>query len=422
MTKRPARKPFFVVVLLASFVSGLSTYCQEPGKQPLAPAQAISLGPYYALVIGINNYQNLGKLQTPVNDAKALAKLLQEQYGFKETRLLLNGRATRKDIFDALTEYQDRLPVNSNLLVFYAGHGYHDPGTDSAYWLPVDAQLENRDRWISASDITTNIRAMHSKHVLIISDSCYSGALTREANVAIDPRKRDAYLAKMLRPKSRNLMSSGGDEPVADSGAAGHSVFANAVLKSLTEMQEEQFAAGDLFYTFIKRAVAGSSDQVPQYNSIRNSGDESGDFVFSRGRKGVVLVTDADNNNPPSPFQSQFLPEIACKRELTPQSLGPKVKEGDTIDCKHLDQPLKWRMPYSMPELQEAAKTKWTAMLTVTVDEDGWVTDIKPRGRPNPQGTDSALKAAARSWQTNPPTYQGKHVKSSFALDIDFGQ
>jgi TonB family protein len=69
-----------------------------------------------------------------------------------------------------------------------------------------------------------------------------------------------------------------------------------------------------------------------------------------------------------------------------------------------------------------AGQARWTAMLTVTVDENGRVVEIKPRGGTGLQGMESALKSAAQSWQTNQPTYQGKRVKSSFALDIEFGQ
>jgi hypothetical protein len=421
MFNSPVRNRFLVVLVLATLSGGPSPYGQEPSKPAARPISTLSLGSYYALLIGINNYQHLTKLQTPVNDAKALAKLLKEEYGF-ETKTLLNGDATREKIFDLLFDYEERLPVDSNLLIFYAGHGYHDPGTDAAYWIPVDAQNGSRDRWISAIDITTNIRAIHSKHILIISDSCYSGALTREANAAIDPRTRGAYLAKMVRPKSRDLMSSGGDEPVADGGAAGHSVFANAVLKSLTEIQEEQFAAGDLFQALIKRPVAGNSDQVPQYKSIQNSGDESGDFVFSRGGKGLV-VRDAESDYPSRRFQSEFLPDIACNRELTPQSVGSKIPQGDIIDCRHLDHPLKWLQPFPIPELL-TVQTKSTVKLTLTVDEEGWVIALKPRGGEIPQDLLSALKTAAHrgQWQTNPPTYQGKHVPSSFALDLELGQ
>src|SRR5882724_11672065 len=122
MRESPARESLLVAVLLGVLSSGPSAYYQNPANGDPAQAHTVSLGPYYALVIGINNYQNLPKLQTPVNDAKALDKLLQDKYGFKETKLLLNGNATRKNIFAALTEYQKRLPLDSNLLIFYAGH------------------------------------------------------------------------------------------------------------------------------------------------------------------------------------------------------------------------------------------------------------------------------------------------------------
>lgn len=424
MRKIQAQQRRLITVLLAALLSGLSTYGQKPPTNrevkdtTPAPATTLPVGSYYALVIGNNNYRYLGKLETARNDATEVAKLLQKRYGFAPPKLLLD--ATRDDIFTALTEYRRKLPGNSNLLIYYAGHGYHDRDTDEAYWLPVDAQSDNPDHWISANDITTNIRAIPSKHVLIISDSCYSGVLTRGADVAINPLERDAYLGKMLKSKSRNLMSSGGDEPVADGGGAGHSVFANAILKSLSEMEDEQFTAADLFQRFIKRGVAGRSDQVPQYSFIRNSGDEFGDFVFSRGGIGVVIGSAQDEpSRNYSAFESQ-LPEIACKREPAAPGLGPKIQQGDIVPCKLLDQPLKWLTPYARPDLP-GAQTKWTAMLTVTVDENGRVVDIKPRGGANLQGMDSTVRSAALQWQTNPPLYLGKRVKSSFALDIDFG-
>jgi caspase domain-containing protein len=439
MCKSPARKRFAVVLLVAAWLSSLPSYAQKPQQKrakqargvrddQVAPAPPLSLGPYYALIIGNNNYRYLEKLQTAVNDATAMANLLQGQYGFKERRLLLN--ATRDDIFEALTDYRRTLPENSNLLIYYAGHGYHDRDTDEAYWLPVDAQKGNPDHWISANDITTNIRAIPSKHVLVISDSCYSGVLTRDADVSIRPREPRTYLLKMLGSKSRNLMSSGGDEPVVDSGSEGHSVFAGAVLKYLKEMEDEQFTAADLFPR-IRRGVAGRSAQVPQYNYIRNSGDEFGDFVFSRGGRGVVNNSGAGGVNgghePPKKYgggaQSRWLPGIACEKESDLGGLGPKIRQGDLVPCKLLDEPLQWLKPYELPKLPKPpAQTKWTAMLTITVDEDGHLIDVKPRGGSSLQGMESVLKSAAQLWQTNSPTYRGKRVKSSFALDIDFGQ
>jgi hypothetical protein len=86
-------------------------------------------------------------------------------------------------------------------------------------------------------------------------------------------------------------MSSGGNEPVADSDAPGHfsdhSVFANALLQDLSQPEAGKFTGEQLFVE-LKEQVGGRSQQVPEYNPIRNSSHDGGDFVFIRSQKGAV--------------------------------------------------------------------------------------------------------------------------------------
>lgn len=292
MTAIRFRGALCIGLVLACLESSVLLFGQAGTAKAIGPYQTSSLatGPYYALVIGNNNYKYLTKLQTAVNDANAIAQLLREHYGF-QTKVLLD--ASRLQILDAIVEYRRELPENSNLLIYYAGHGHHDRDTDESYWLPVDAQNDSNSNWISADDITRDIRAISSAHVLVISDSCYSGYLAREGDAAIDPKERGAYLSKMLKSKSRTLMSSGGDEPVADAGAPGHSIFAATILESLIGIDAETFSAADLFHRYVQPAVAGRSDQLPQYSVIRNSGHAYGDFIFSRppGTAAILPIT-----------------------------------------------------------------------------------------------------------------------------------
>jgi hypothetical protein len=294
MRKSQVREAFLIAAVLSALLSGFSAYGQKPPKRGVKDAAEVSpptlqVGSYYALAIGINDYRYLPHLQTAVNDATALANLLQEQYGFKEKKLLLNP--TRDQILIALNDYKRRLPADSSLLIYYAGHGYRDPATQRAYWLPADAEPDNDVFWISASSITDEISGLHSTHVLVISDSCYSGGLTRDPGIAPSPAERDIYLKRMLESPSRTLMASGRNEPVADGGREGHSIFAYALIQSLRQVPEDGFTAGDLFHRYIQQEVAGGSDQVPQYSIIQHSGHEFGDFVFSRDGKGVAVAS-----------------------------------------------------------------------------------------------------------------------------------
>src|SRR5260370_38550989 len=79
------------VVATVSVSMPLLAHSQDPkrsvvdsGPQALATLQP---GPYYALVIGNNNYRYLNKLQTAVNDAKEVSQLVRDNYGFSSKAL-----------------------------------------------------------------------------------------------------------------------------------------------------------------------------------------------------------------------------------------------------------------------------------------------------------------------------------------------
>lgn len=219
---------------------------------------------YHALVIGNNDYRFLPKLKTAEADAREVSALLRDDYGF-ETTLLLN--ATRAQTVSALSAYRRRLGLETRLLVYYAGHGYNDTAAEKTYWLPVDAEREDQSNWIIADEITSAIRVIPARQVLVVSDSCYSGTLTRELSGATAPpagSERERFIEKMAAGRSRVLMASGGNEPVLDGGGSGHSVFTGALLRGLRGMDKGRFTAGELFRAYVLEAVAGQAEQTPE--------------------------------------------------------------------------------------------------------------------------------------------------------------
>ncbi len=81
-----------------------------------------------------------------------------------------------------------------------------------------------------------------------------------------------------------SFIPSGGHEPVSDIGGKGHSIFAEAFIMGLKDIEQSEFAAEELYYQHIKERVAGNAEQTPEYNIIRNSGHYGGDFIFNRIR------------------------------------------------------------------------------------------------------------------------------------------
>ncbi len=242
------------------------------------------LGVFYALVIGNEQYTELPKLSTAVNDAKSIAEILTKKYGFKTT-LLVN--ATRYDILSSLNAMREKLGKNDNLLIYYAGHGELDRVNFRGYWLPVDAEPKSPANWISNISVTDMLNAMAAKHVLVIADSCYSGAMTLSSVDQMEPGASDQQRLQWMKvignTRSRTVLSSGGLRPVMDAGGGNHSVFAKAVLDVLQANQdalEGQRLFREVSARVVYTALRYKFEQIPQYAPIRFAGHEAGDFLF----------------------------------------------------------------------------------------------------------------------------------------------
>jgi uncharacterized protein YgiM (DUF1202 family) len=241
-----------------------------------ARAAGIDFGRYHALVIGNNEYEHLPRLQTAVSDAGAVAEVLRLKYGF-DVQLLIN--ATRQQILRAMNRYRADLTEQDNLLVYYAGHGYLDHGSNTGFWQPVDAEADDDLNWIANDDLTRRFNAMSVRHVMVVADSCYSGTLVRSSTGQLPTgAEREPWLRRMSERRSRTAIVSGGLEPVADTGKGGHSVFANAFLGILRESAD--ILDGQALAQGVTQKVVLNADQTPQYSNIRKAGHEGGEFLF----------------------------------------------------------------------------------------------------------------------------------------------
>ena len=245
-------------------------------RRTAVAAGSTDYGRFHALVIGNNNYRYLTDLKMAVSDAQAVAAMLIEVYGFNVETLI---DATRSDIVSALARKRAQLTEKDNLLIYYAGHGSLDVGSDEGYWLPVDAEPDNPVNWVSNNMITGQLRAMRAKHVMVVADSCYSGKLTRGAVAQLKTgAERTAWLERMAAKRSRTALTSGGLEPVLDAGGGEYSVFAKAFLETLRD--NTRILDGQSLFDAIKRPIVVNADQTPEYADVRKAGHDGGDFIF----------------------------------------------------------------------------------------------------------------------------------------------
>lgn len=260
-----------------------STTRQETNYTPSMQAGQVGLpqntnvdiaGRYYALIIGINEYEDpsVNDLDAPIRDATALYSILTTSYSFSQEDITFLKNPTRAEIIDALDHLERAVTPNDNLLIFYAGHGHWDEEGHKGYWLPSDASYLSTANWFRNSSLTGYISSIRSKHTLLIADACFAGSIFK-TRAAFNTTRAVARLYDM---PSRKAMTSGTLKEVPD-----QSVFVRYLMKRLEENQEDYLPSEQLFFS-LKTAVLNNSENVPQYGEVQNAGDEGGDFIFVR--------------------------------------------------------------------------------------------------------------------------------------------
>jgi WD40 repeat protein len=245
----------------------------ESALQAGAEEPEIAKSRYYALLIGISEYQddNISDLENPVKDAQSLYDVLLSKYNFEKENISFLKNPTQKDIFIALENLGRTLTSNDNLLIFYAGHGYWDTKGKVGYWLPSDASRNTSVNWFSNSTLRDFIGSIQAKHTILIADACFSGAIFKSRSAFTDTPQG---VQKLYELPSRKAMTSGILQEVSD-----ESQFIKYLVKRLAE-NEEKFLPSEVLFSTFKTAVMNNSTNVPQYGVIQNVGDEGGDFIF----------------------------------------------------------------------------------------------------------------------------------------------
>lgn len=276
---------------------GLNWQGAEKTQSPI-----LSLGNYRAIIIGNNDYEDKQgiwkQLNTATNDANALAALLKTEYQFSEVKLLLN--ASRQEILEALNNISETISNDENILVYYAGHGHLEDNELRGYWIPVDAQGNNNSTYIRNSTIRDeiNIIATKAKHTLVISDSCFSGALLRSGGRGpSNEEKNSGYYQKVAGKKSVQILAAGGKEFVDDNyQKSGHSPFTFFLLSELKNNPYNLLSFSELA-TGVTKAVANNVDQTPESGVLQGSGDQLGEFIFAK-RTGIPYVETTASSQP----------------------------------------------------------------------------------------------------------------------------
>ncbi len=167
-----------------------------------------------ALCIGINNYPGTHMdLQGCANDANDWAAALAER-GFKVAKLL-DDQATKATMVKAMNDLIGKAGKGDSLVITFSGHGTYQPDEDGDEVDGLDEALCPYDLQTKGEAlIDDEIRAIFGARkagvrIVLISDSCHSGTVTRAAAAEKDADTRPRFmpmgnwLPTKLLPKDR---------------------------------------------------------------------------------------------------------------------------------------------------------------------------------------------------------------------------
>ena len=241
-----------------------------------------------ALCIGINDYPGQGNdLQGCVNDALDWSNLLKATFGFTEIDTLLNTQATYANVTQAIERLISKTQPGELLVITYSGHGTSvlDKNGDE----PGDRRDEALclyDRLLIDDVIKDYLSAMRDgASLVVISDSCHSGSVTR---MAMDdtysvprympPTDGDTALALNSLPLKGRAFRSNDEESMKDvllTGCRSDQVSYDAringrysgamTFNAIKAIRENPQATWSEFYKTLRRYLPSSQyNQEPQ--------------------------------------------------------------------------------------------------------------------------------------------------------------
>lgn len=155
------------------------------------PKEATEQSALHRVCIGVNEYANPDlRLQSAAKDAKAMYAGLGEhcvgelnRYRAGEGVLLLDKDVTHARVMAALTKVRKAAKPGDLVVVFFAGHG--EKQDDDYYLLTAAGELGKPQKGVSVSGADLKGELVQTPcEVLLVLDSCYSGAVNHSLRTA----------------------------------------------------------------------------------------------------------------------------------------------------------------------------------------------------------------------------------------------
>lgn len=225
----------------------------------------------FALVVGVEKYSDLPDARFAERDARAVrSHLLALGYPERNVIFLTGAKAVRSSLEKYVEAWLPRnVTGNSQVFVYFSGHGAPDVKTGQAFLVPWDGDPKFLDNTgYPLKRLYEKLSGLKAKRIVVVLDSCFSGAGGRSV-LAKGARPLVTKVEMEVPPTGKLvvLAASSGDEITSTAEDQGHGLLTYYFLRGLAEHGGE--ATIQTLYDYLKPKVEDAArrdnrDQTPQ--------------------------------------------------------------------------------------------------------------------------------------------------------------
>ena len=220
----------------------------------------------FAIIIGNEDYHSFQRglsAETDVpyaaNDAAVFAEYCEKALGVPHENITMTTNARWSDMnreINRMTEIVKLHGTRSELIFYYAGHGFPDENTKESYLIPVDISGTDFRSGFKLSDLYAKLTGTGAGKVTVFMDACFSGG-GREAGLLA---ARGIKVVPKKTPLKGNIVvfsATTADQVALPYNEKQHGMFTYFLLKKIQE------TAGDCTYSELSDYL---SKEVSEYS------------------------------------------------------------------------------------------------------------------------------------------------------------
>ena len=259
----------------------------------------------YLLLIAIDDYLTQPKLNNPVRDANALKEILLKRYCFAEDKMnfFYNERATKNDIKkqiknivecieeDNTAAKQNGDIINSQLLIYFSGHGEFDTGTKEYLFALNNYNPIDDATYLKTGDFTERFKDENGcKNLLLIIDACYAGNAPSGFKAHDSQKKFSRHILMSSLADQKALDEVNKKTTIETLNKRNGSPFSISLCEYLNSysksgMLEATQLRDKIEPIFAKLFMGNTHLQKIDYGETANTGNGSGSFAFELKEK-----------------------------------------------------------------------------------------------------------------------------------------